>query len=302
VSSFRYVVGIDINMEVGLFCVLKPDKSVVVKPTEFANAAEGFRLLMEKLETLGVAPNEILIGLEATSRYAENLSRALESHGYAVCLLHPVQTHQFSKKRGLRAKTDKLDATTIARVLLSGEARRGYVPTELIASYRELVRVHSQLSDEAARYKNEIHAELSVIFPEFRQIFADPCRPTALALLKQYPSVQALLSAGVEELSRKLHELAPRIYGRKTAERLVQLAQQSVSSRIALSARSSTLRVLCDQLMHTQRNLDQLEQEIEKLLEQDRDSKGLQSVPEFGHKTVADMPRRIGRCGSFSAH
>jgi len=118
----------------------------------------------------------------------ENLYRFLESQGYQVCLLHPRQTHQFAQQRGLRAKTDTLDASTIARVLLSGEARRGYVPTELIATYRELVRLHSQLSDEVARYKNEIHALLSVLFPEFVQIFTDPCRPTALGLLKRYRS------------------------------------------------------------------------------------------------------------------
>jgi transposase len=47
-------------------------------------------------------------------------------------------------QRGLRAKTDRLDASTIARVLLSGEARIGYVPDEQIASYRELVRLHTQ--------------------------------------------------------------------------------------------------------------------------------------------------------------
>jgi transposase len=89
----------------------------------------------------------------------------------------------------LRAKTDQLDAITIARMLLSAEARRGYVPTELIASYRELVRLHSQLSDEVARYKNEIHALLTVLFPEFSQVFADPCRKTAIAL--RHRSIQA---------------------------------------------------------------------------------------------------------------
>jgi hypothetical protein len=83
-------------------------------------------------------------------------------------------------------------------LLLSGEARRGYVPTELIATYRELVRLHTQLSDDVARYKNEVHALLSVLFPEFTQVFADPCRPTALALLKAYPSAQAMLAAGEE--------------------------------------------------------------------------------------------------------
>src|SRR2546423_13369985 len=150
---------------------------------------------------------------ETTSRYGENLYHFLESRGYQLCLLHPRQTHQFAQQRGLRAKTDKLDATTIARVLLSGEARPGYVPTELIAIYRELVRLHTQLSDEVARYKNEIQALLVVLFPEFIQVFPDPCRVTALALLQLYPNAHAFAAAGVEAIASKLHEVAPRNYG-----------------------------------------------------------------------------------------
>src|SRR5437868_14932395 len=88
---------------------------------------------------------------------------------------HPGQTHQFHERQGLRAKTDRLDAMTIARVLLSGEARSGYIPSEQVATYRELVRLHSQLSEQAARYQNQIHALVVVLFPEFTQVFADPC-------------------------------------------------------------------------------------------------------------------------------
>ena len=205
-SGFAYVVGIDIGSQTCDFCVLKPDKSQVIKSTEFANARPGFEVLHSKLVQLGVPPEQVLIGLEATSRYGENLYLFLEAQGYQLCLLHPRQTHQFAQQRGLRAKTDRIDATTIARVLLSGEARRGYVPTELIATYRELVRLHSQLSDEVARYKNEIQALLSVLFPEFPRVFADPCRATAIALLKLYPSAQAMAAAGVEVIAAKLHE------------------------------------------------------------------------------------------------
>ena len=71
-------------------------------------------------------------------------------------LLHPAQTHHFAARRGLRAKTDKLDAVTIARALLSDDVRPASVPNDLTATYRDLVRLHSNLSDEAARYKNEI--------------------------------------------------------------------------------------------------------------------------------------------------
>src|SRR6266516_5408310 len=298
-SSFQDVVGIDIGSQTCSFCVLKPDKSQALKPLEFANAPAGFSLLQEHLERLEVAPHHVLIGLEATSRYGENLSRFLESRGYQLCLLHPRQTHQFAHQRALRAKTDQLDASTIARLLLSGEARRGYVPTELIATYRELVRLHSHLSDEVARYKNEIHALLTVLFPEFSQIFLDPSRPTALGILKRYPSAQALAAAGVESMAATLQELAPRHYGRKTAEQLVHLARHSTSAGIAISARSSSLKILCDQLEHTQSNLAHLEEEIENLLDADRGATGLQSVPEFGRQTVAVLRAELGDVTRF---
>jgi len=161
------------------------------------------------------------------------------------------------------------------------------------------VRLHTQLSDEVARYKNEIHALLSVLFPEFSQVFADPCRSTALTLLKLYPSAQAMAGASVETIAAKLHELAPRHYGQSTAKRLVTLAQQSVSSGLALAARSSSLKILCDQLEHTQANLEQIEEEIDQLLVPDQRARGLQSVPEFGKKTVAVLRAELGEVQRF---
>jgi transposase len=160
--------------------------------------------------------------------------------------------------------------------------------------------LHTQLSDEAARYQNEIPALLVVQFPEFIQVFVDPCRPTALALLKRYPSPQAIVKAGVETLAKRVHQLSPRHYGRATAEHLVSLAQHSVSSGIAVPARSSSLRILCDQLEHTQTNLAALEQEIEHLISRDPKAKGLQGVQECGVKTVAVLRAELGDVDRFS--
>jgi hypothetical protein len=63
----------------------------------------------------------------------------------------------------------------------------GYVPSEQVATYRELVRLHTQLSDTAASYQNEIQALIVVLFPEFTQVFADPCLPTALSVRSRLP-------------------------------------------------------------------------------------------------------------------
>jgi transposase len=97
-----------------------------------------------------------------------------------------------------------------------------------------------------------------------------------------------------------LRELAPRNYGLHTAQQLVRLAQHSVSSGVALSARSTSLKILCDQLEHTQANLVQLEQELENLLKTDAGAKGLQSVPEFAAKTVAILRAELGDVDRFA--
>ena len=176
----------------------------------------------------------------------------------------------------------------------------GYVPDEQVATYRELVRLHTQLSDTAASYQNEIQALVVVLFPEFTQVFADPCLPTALAVLKAFPSAQALVEAGVEALVQVLRAQPAAHYGRPTAKKLVALANQSVSSGRARAGRSTSLRILCDQLEHTQANLARLNTEIEQLLTTDPGVKGLQQVPEFGPKTLAVLRAELGDVQRFS--
>jgi transposase len=93
-SCFSYVVGIDIGSETCCFTVLTPQKQVVIKPSDLANAAAGFALLQERITRLEVAPAQVVVGLEATSRYGENLFHFLQQQGYHLCLLHPRQTHE----------------------------------------------------------------------------------------------------------------------------------------------------------------------------------------------------------------
>ncbi len=92
-----YVVGIDIGMESCTMSCLTMDKRQVIKSTAFANTVQGFHWLFERLEGLGATPGQMLVGLEATSRYGENLLQALLKRGYQVCLLHPAQMHAFAQ-------------------------------------------------------------------------------------------------------------------------------------------------------------------------------------------------------------
>src|SRR5438445_12443385 len=179
-ATIKYVCGIDIGSQSCAGCICRPDKSVVIKSITFANAREGWQIWEEKLNQLDAPAGQILIGMEATSRYGENLYQELEQRGYVLRLLHPGQTHHFHQQRGLLAKTDRLDAMTIARTLLSGEARMGYVPSEQVATYGELVRLHTQLSDTAAGYQNDIQALIVLLLSEFTQFLSVTGLPISL--------------------------------------------------------------------------------------------------------------------------
>ncbi len=52
------------------------------------------------------------------------------------------------------------------------------------------------------------------------------------------------------------------------------------SSGRVLSGRASSLRILCDQLEHTQANLRRLEEELEQLVNTDPGTRGLQQRAE----------------------
>jgi transposase len=296
----KYVCGIDIGSQSCSGCICRPSKQVVVKPLDFANTKAGWNVLLDRLRQLEASPEHIMIGMEATARYHENLYHELERQGYQLRLLHPGQTHHFHQQQGLRAKTDRLDAMTIARLLLSGEERVGYIPSEQIATYRELVRLHTQLSEECARYQNQIHALVVVLFPEFTQVIADPCLPSALAVLKAYPHAQAVAHAGVEAVCQVLRAVPAAHFGRPTARKLVVAAQTSVANGRALTGRAGNLRILCDQLEHTQVNLKQLEEELELLITTDPATKGLQQMPELGSKSVAVLRAELGEVDRFA--
>ncbi len=299
-NSPSFVVSLDIGSQKITGAILRPDRSLVLKPAEFDNQIIGYEWLEKHLNKLEVPKEQILIGMEATGRYWETCYYYFERKGYHLILLHPHQTHQWAERRNLRAKTDKLDTITIGRLLLSGEAKAGYVPSELIVAYRELVRLHASLSGELGRYRNEIHELVVVLFPEFTHLFADVCGSTALPLLKHYPSAHCFVEAGVEAVATTLSELAPRRFGLEMAQNLVDLATQSGASEVARQVRSKSLVILCEQLMTTQKHLVELEEELAKFLDSDEEVKGLHTVKEFGPKTKAVLRAELGDVQRFA--
>ena len=72
------------------------------------------RALRAWLKTL---PAGSRIGLESTGSYHELLADLAHASGHIVYLLNPMETRHYAKALGARAKTDRVDATLLARKL-----------------------------------------------------------------------------------------------------------------------------------------------------------------------------------------
>ena len=80
------------------------------------------------------------LGLESTGSYHEVLADLAHAHGHTVYLLNPRETRHDAKAMGTRAKTDRVDAILLARLV--AQEHRGLRPyTPPTATQRQLDRL-----------------------------------------------------------------------------------------------------------------------------------------------------------------
>lgn len=99
-------------------------------------------------------PTGSRIGLESTGGYHELLADLAHVQGHTVFLLNPLDTRHYAKAMGNRAKTDRVDAELIARLIAQEHTRlRAYTPPtanqrkldQLIRRRAKIVRIKSTL-------------------------------------------------------------------------------------------------------------------------------------------------------------
>jgi transposase len=302
------VVGIDVAKQAQVVCALEaPRGAVRHKPSRIAATADGYaRLracaparLRAWLETWGAAAR-LLIGREATGPLWEPLYEHLTQTGYVVLLLNPRQTASWASSLGLRAKTDGIDAQTLARGLLGGLARASTLPSETVQALRTLTRARRDLIQSRTATRQRLHDELVPLFPEFVRFLstlpgrADLGDPAVLQLLHTDSSAQALAQAPREELATVLDRLSRGRWGQEHAQALQELAQRSPASARAVAARSLVARTLAQQLQELAAHLLAVETASADLLKDDVEGQRLQDLPGIGPQGAATIRVELG--------
>ena len=304
--DIQCVVGIDIAKQAHVVCALEaPSGAIRHKSSRIEATAEGFTLLCSWLATWGT-PERIVIGLEATGPLWEPLYECLTQAGYTVLVLNPRQTASWSASLGLRAKTDGIDAHTLARGLLAGLARASTLPSESVQALRTLTRARRDLIQSRTAARQRLHDELVTLFPEFVGFLptlpgrTDLGEPAVLTLLSRYSSAQALAQVSLVELTSTLTLLSDGRWGEAQAHALQSLAQRSTACSRALAARSLVARTLAQQLLELASHVSEVEAAIAALLRDDADGQRLQDIPGIGPQTAATIRAELGDATRFT--
>ena len=115
---YSYFVGIDIAKNTHWASCLSSDGEIILEPFSFSNDNSGFQKFISKLESLD--KTKILIGLESTAHYGENIISYLFNLDYNIGLINPIQTANLRRSNIRKTKNDKVDTKIIIKALTLG--------------------------------------------------------------------------------------------------------------------------------------------------------------------------------------
>jgi len=204
-------------------------------PFEFTNSTTGVKMFNNIIKSISssIKAQKIIIGLEFTGHYYENLYRSLIRLGYDVAMINPSSVYSQRSGQLNWCKTDEIDLCAIGQVLIDNQATETSLPEGLYYNLRQLGRLHTDEIRKRARLKVQIRVLCDHIFPGLQksEIFSDFWGKSSILLLENYPTPTSIIRLGANRLGKFFKRYNTKL-GLYTAERLVNLAKNSLSIRV----------------------------------------------------------------------
>ena len=184
-------VGIDVSKDKHDCFILSSEGEVLTDGFTIPNTIDGFNCLLQRIQKCANAQDKIKVGLEATDHYSYNLLGFLLGNGLATYVLNPLRTNLYRKSLSLRkTKTDRVDARTIAHMLLSDVDLKPYTDTAHNEELKSLTRYRFDKVKERAKLKSSIVRLVCILFPELEKLVPSLHIASIYALLEEFPRCQ----------------------------------------------------------------------------------------------------------------
>jgi transposase len=131
----------------------------------------GFEKLVNRLESLSIPRENLLVGMESTACYHINLFSFLLAGGYTAVLINPLLISNFVKMQLRKTKTDKKDALVIAQFLLMHMDTSAQTSiASHVSDLRDLSRQRESLLSQMTALKCDMKRILTMTFPELEKL------------------------------------------------------------------------------------------------------------------------------------
>jgi transposase len=239
-ASTDLLVGVDVHRRTNVVQVMDGQGQVLTPPLHLANNRAGTAELSARLAEMAQAGhfNTVHIAAEATGNYWLpffcQLEQSSDLAAYPLTLypFNPKVIHNFRKSLGDWDKTDDLDTTVITERLRFGrKLPYPFHMEERLLPLRTLTRYRYHLVGELVRVKSYtlslvyLQASEYTVDPAFADIFGR----TSQAVLKEFPSLEAIAAMPFDDLVEWLDVQGKRRFAQPedNARRLQRMAQES---------------------------------------------------------------------------
>ena len=287
-------VGIDIAKRMHYASVMNSDGEILEEPFPFTNDHAGFQKL---LNCIGFYPKEqILIGMESTAHYAENLTCFLFSRDFQVCIINPIQTASLRKSNIRKTKTDSVDTFLIIKALSLHNYRRFSQRDYDSLQLKNLCRFRQKLMKARTKVKIQLVSYVDLIFPELQYFFKSGIHTkSCYALLKTESNPDRIAKMHLTRLSNLLKKTSKGHYTKNHAIALKELASQSVG----IKDDTLSLQILqsIEQIEMYSQQISKVEASISEIM--DTMDSVIKTIPGIGNLNGAMIIGEIGDISRF---
>lgn len=221
--------GIDIAKRLHVAAAISSEGEIIIEPFEFSNDHDGFSKLLSSLHN--IQKEDLIIGLESTAHYGNNLVVFLFSHGFNITVINPIQTSVMRKNNIRKTKTDKVDALLVAKTLLLNNFRLVSKQDIDLIRLKDLCRFRQKLIKVRTTVKIQLTTYIDQVFPELQYFFKSGIHHNACyTLLKEASSPEEIASMHMTHLAALLNKASHGHFKKEKAQELRVLAQKSVGT------------------------------------------------------------------------
>lgn len=293
-------VGIDVAKDKHDCFIINSEGEILADVFTITNSKDGFNKLLQTVKTCtGICDSKIKIGLEATGHYSYNLLGFLLNNGLLTYIINPLHANLYRKSQTLcKTKTDRVDAKTIASMLISDVGLKPYTNVAYHNSeLKSLTRYRFDKVKKRATLKSSVARVVNILFPELEKLLSSLHTASSYALLSELPSAKHITEVHLTHLTNLLYTASKGRYGRDKATQIRNAAKNSIG--IYMPAKALELKHTIKLIEEFNEEISEIETSIQSIM--DKIDSPITTIPGINFRMGSMIIAEIGDFNNFDS-